>query len=70
MRKYNRPGRREAMEAIEALFLKELDQVRGMSRRTVDAAWRRAVENWLLSEGIITIKNPKSVTHLSVKAVS
>lgn len=70
MRKYNRRRRREAMEAIEALFLKELDQVRRMSRRTVDAAWRRAVENWLLSEGIITVKNPKSVTPLSVKAVS
>ncbi len=70
MKRYNKRRRREAMEAIDSLFLKELDQVRGMSRRTVDAAWRRAVENWLLSEGIIVVSQPKSITHLSVKAVS
>jgi len=71
MKRYNKKRRRrEAIETVYSLCLVELDKVRKMTRRTACATWRHAVENWLLSEKIITIKNPKSVTHLSVKSVS
>jgi len=70
LRKYNKRRRREAFEAIDSLSLVELEKAHRITRRTVNAAWRHAVENWLLSEKICTISKPKSVTHLSVKSVS
>lgn len=70
LRKYNKRRRREAFEAIDSLSLVELEKAHRITRRTVNAAWRHAVENWLLSEKIITVSQPKSVTHLSVISVS
>jgi transposase InsO family protein len=70
MKKYNRRRRREAIEAVYSMFLAELNLVRSVTRRTVNAAWRHAVEMWLLQEKIIAVSKPKSVTHLSVKSVS
>lgn len=70
LRKYNRRRRREAIETVVAMFVAELHTVPRYTRRAVDAAWRHTVENWLLREKIITVSQPKSVTHLSVKSVS
>jgi hypothetical protein len=67
---YNKRRRREAIDTVIAMFGARLESLPRFTRRTIDAAWRHSVETWLLSEGIITIKNPNSVTHLSVKAVS
>lgn len=69
MREYNRRRRKEAIETVVAMFVAELDTVRRHTRRTVDAPWRHAVEMWLLREKIITVSQPKSVTHFSVKEV-
>jgi hypothetical protein len=70
MKKYNRRRRREAIGRIVSMFAEEFDMVRYKTRRTVNAPWRHAVEMWLLREKIITVSQPKSVTHSSVKSVS
>lgn len=70
LRKYNKRRRREAIEKVYSMFAAELDMLRRITRGTVNAAWRHAVEMWLLQENIISVSEPKSVTHLSVKSVS
>jgi len=53
--------RKEEIETFVAMFMSELDTINRHARRTVDAAWRHAVEMWLLQENIIAVSQRSSL---------
>lgn len=60
---------RQAIFALISLAAKaSIEQLERMDHRSIDAAWRHAVEAWLVCQGLITVTtNPKSVTLFSKK---
>ena len=50
------------LEQIETQSAEYVRQEGAATKRTVARAWRRAVETWLLQEGIIAIEKGGSVT--------
>jgi len=61
-RGYTRRQRKEMFKQISELAVKLMLQQPVHTQGHADAAWRRAVETWLLQQRIITILEPKSVT--------
>jgi hypothetical protein len=59
---YTQDRRIDALEHIETMSTEIIEREGIRTKRGVAAAWRRAVETWLLQEGIITIEKGKSVT--------
>jgi len=70
MKRYNRVRRKQAYAHVVRMFTAHLNGLSRWTKRSVDAAWRRAVETWLLQEGIIAITKGKSVTPFSLNLVS
>jgi hypothetical protein len=62
LRGYTRRRRKEIFEQISELAMKLMLEQPARTQSQADAAWRRAVETWLLQQGIIAIPEPKSVT--------
>ena len=67
---YTKDRRRFALEQIEQTSAGIIKREGIRTKRGVAAAWRRAVETWLLQEGIITIEKGESVTPFSSISVS
>jgi transposase InsO family protein len=59
---YTRRRRKEMFEQIRELAMNIMLEQPARTQAHADAAWRRAVETWLLKQGIITISEPKSGT--------
>ena len=59
---YNQDRRIAALEHIERMSAEIIEREGLWTKRTVARAWRRAVETWLLQEGIIAIEKGESVT--------
>ena len=59
---YNCRRRKELFDLICELAMKIMLEQPVRTQGHTDAAWRLAVETWLLQTGIITISEPKSVT--------
>jgi|WetSurMetagenome_2_1015567.scaffolds.fasta_scaffold35135_2 transposase InsO family protein len=62
LRAYTARVRKEAFERIRDQAMKIMVEQPGRTQGHADAAWRRAVETWLLQNEIITISQPKTVT--------
>jgi hypothetical protein len=60
---------RGVTEAVYPLFCGEFDKVDRATKKAVNAAWRHAVETWLLQEKIVAVSTPESLTRFSVKLV-
>lgn len=58
---YNRRQRREAFEEIEATTVEVLRSMKRHGEREQATAWRRSVERWLQSHGLITVYDPQQV---------
>ncbi len=59
---YNQDRRKAALEQIERMSAEIIAREGIRTKRTAATAWRRAVETWLLQEGIIAIEKGDSVT--------
>jgi hypothetical protein len=62
LRGYTRRRRKETFEQISELAMNHLLEPPARTQGHAAAAWRRAVETWLLQNEIITISEPKTVT--------
>lgn len=67
---YNRTRRKRAYREVLRLYTENLVGLAVRSRRGIKAAWRQAVETWLIQEGIIAVEKRKSVTPFSSNLVS
>ena len=67
---YNQDRRKDALEHIERMSAEIIEREGIRTKRGVAAARRRAVETWLLQEGIIAIEKGKSVTPFPSFSVS
>lgn len=67
---YTKDRRHAALEHIEQMSAEIIRREGIRTKRGMASAWRRAVETWLLQEGIITIERGESVTPFSSIAVS
>lgn len=67
---YTQDRRLSALEHIEQMSAAIIEREGIRTKRGVAAAWRRAVETWLLQEGIITIERGESVTPFPSISVS
>ena len=59
---YTYDRRKSALEHIAKTSVEIIRQEGASSKRAAGRAWRRAVETWLLQEGIIAIEKGGSVT--------
>jgi len=59
---YNQDRRQAALRQIRRMSAEIVEREGLRTKRARAAAWRRAVETWLLQEGIIAIEKGKSVT--------
>lgn len=62
LRDYTSRMRKEAFEQIRDRAMQSMLEPPARTQGHADAAWRRAVETWLLQNEIITISEPKTVT--------
>jgi transposase InsO family protein len=62
LRGYTGRVRKETIQRIRELAMKNMLEQPVRTQGHADAAWRRAVETWLQQNEIITISEPKSVT--------
>jgi len=59
---YTQDRRIAALEQVEQMSADIIEREGIRTKRGVAAVWRRAVETWLLQEGIIAIEKGESVT--------
>lgn len=67
---YNYDRRKAALESIEMTRAEIVHQEGTQTERAAAGAWRRAVETWLLQEGVIAIEKRGSVTPFPSFSVS
>jgi len=67
----DRNTRKEVTDQLIAVTAEALENIEKPNRRTVQRAWRLAVEAWLVENNVITLsRNQESVTHFPGKNVS